>query len=494
MSTEKEQTALAIAITSGKGGVGKTNVTTNLGIALAKANSRVCVLDGDTSLANINILLNLSPAATLDHYLRGEKPLEEILLTGPRGLTVVPSATGITDCIDFTEEQRGRLLDCLRHLESNHDYLLIDTAAGVGEGVLQFIESAQYAIVVISPEPTSLTDAFSLIKVLKRRDYQQPIYILVNMTNSYGHSMEVFKRFAHAVNKYVEIKVRYLGYIPLDKAVTTAVTHQSPLVLSAPDSPAGRCYALLANILLKHFSGGDAPVRKISQFWRSQLASNPVSDSPVGDVPADEASTVSDIPVPAHNDAVAQTQAQHEEVTERSLPDTQEQNATASQVPASKTEAEEQLAALIQHYLTSYGSLPQQAIDLILQAYDQEELPELAHQQLNAQIPRNHEVLESLADQDIEMADQNPSTTSPLAQEIDELVDEAERTKARLTELAEHIRNQYRRLYNTDINHPTPELRSVAPTTLPESVVTPQIDEKAGLQQSIRLASSVDKK
>ena len=254
---EHAQKALAIAITSGKGGVGKTNITTNLGISLANSGNNVCIFDADTSLANINILLGLRPENTLEQFFSGEKEIDDILLTGPSNVKIVPSANGIAELSDLGEEQQSRLVTGLQTLEEQFDYILIDTAAGISENVIRFIQSAQYAVVVISPEPTSLTDAFSLVKVLQRRHYDKPVYTLVNMAKNYKHSMEVFKRFSHAVNKYVHLKVRYLGYIPMDLAMRNAVATQTPVVVSQPRSPAARCISLLTQIMVKHFTSED---------------------------------------------------------------------------------------------------------------------------------------------------------------------------------------------------------------------------------------------
>jgi len=269
--TAAGQQTRVIAITSGKGGVGKTNITSNLGIALASRGARVCIFDADTSLANINIVMGLTPRYTIEHLLSGEKTIDDIIIDGPKGVKIVPAASGIATCAQLAPEQRRRLIEALTELEERFDYLLIDTAAGIGDTVLSFIQSAQYVVLVISPEPTSLTDAFALLRMLKRRGFKRPIYVLVNMVLNYANSMEVFKRFEAAAKKYLHINVHYLGYIPRDEAVSKAVTKQTPVILQEPSSVASRCFMTLADVLSKQLKAGGHPPR-FSDYWKRQTA------------------------------------------------------------------------------------------------------------------------------------------------------------------------------------------------------------------------------
>jgi len=283
--------ARIIAVTSGKGGVGKTNVTTNLGIALAMRGSDVCIFDADTGLANVNILLGLRPERTLEHFLKDDAPIDDVLLHGPRNVKIVPGASGIAEYAQLGPAEKGKLLAALQHLERRYDYLLIDTAAGLSDSVLAFVQSAQYAVIVISPDPTSLTDSFALIKSLKQRDYQQPIYALVNMATSFQGSMDVFKRFQGAVQKYLNTNVRYLGYIPLDEHLIASVRLQRPVVLAEPHSPAGRSFQTLADAIDKNFRFSSAP-NSLSGFWRDQAIATETAAAESPEEPAPE-------PVPA---------------------------------------------------------------------------------------------------------------------------------------------------------------------------------------------------
>lgn len=495
--------ALTIAITSGKGGVGKTNVTTNLGIALAKAGKKVCIFDADTSLANINILLNLTPEYTLEHFLRDNLAIDDILLTGPEGMQIVPAATGIADFTLLNSDQQSKLLSALEQLEQRFDYILIDTAAGISDSVIRFIQSAQYAVTVISPEPTSLTDAFSLVKVLQRRDYEQPIYVLVNMANNYAHSMEVFKRFAHAVNKYIQTKVRYLGYIPTDKAVRHAIASQTPVTISEPNSPAGRCITLLANILLKHFTSDSAPIRKISQFWRSQS-----QDLPEQALESFSASSIEQ----AHQDTIApaenaqQKSQQTATMGVEELPPTQLIESVLATGGLSQPQADSVLADLIQYYLGEFGTLPSQAIDLVLQAHAQGELSDKTLEKLQQQIPplasedeTGPESESPRTEQPTEQQShkQQPHKQPPMVEQIqsqiDNLVEDAERTKKELTELADHLKLKYRELYNMDLSRPQSAVRSLQSAKNPSAKQKPN-DDTASLLQSIQYAAAVDRK
>ena len=220
-----------IAITSGKGGVGKSSIAVNLGISLAKAGARVCIFDADTGLANINILLGLTPKAGLEHVLFGAKSIEEIMLDGPFGVKIIPGANGITECVSLHPRQQLRLTRELGRIEGEFDYLLLDTAAGIADNTLDFVGSAHQSIVVITPEPTSLTDAFSLIKVMHRRRPGMVYQIVVNMCSNVAQAREVYHRFSTAVEKYIGVHPHNLGHLLRDESMRVAVTLQSPVAL-----------------------------------------------------------------------------------------------------------------------------------------------------------------------------------------------------------------------------------------------------------------------
>lgn len=270
-----------VAITGGKGGVGKTCVAVNLAIALSRMRHKVCLFDADTGLANINIMLGLYPAYTLEHLLTGEKSIQDIILQGPEGIQVVPGASGFTDCLDLDAGQQQRMLSSIRSLEPHCDYMLIDTAAGVSPTVLHFIAAAQVAVVVITPEPTSMTDAFSLLKVLKRRGYRRKVQILVNMVASSTQADKVFQRFSAAVDKYLELETEYLGAVWRDESMRAAVSLQRPVALFPKEDPSARTFFRLAERLEDLFSGAGVPRLAFSAYWQRLMERKNQQTKPV---------------------------------------------------------------------------------------------------------------------------------------------------------------------------------------------------------------------
>jgi MinD-like ATPase involved in chromosome partitioning or flagellar assembly len=269
--TTSAQTLLprVIAISSGKGGVGKSSIAVNLGISLAKNGKRVCLLDADTGLANANILLGLTPQYSLEHVLYGAKAIEDVMLDGPCGMKIIPGANGISDCVSLHARQQLRLTRELARIESEFDYLLIDTAAGIAATTLDFISASHHSLVVITPEPTSLTDAFSLIKLLKRRRGKVALHAVVNMSSGTRQAKEVFHRFASAVDKYIGVKIRYLGYVQRDESMRAAVVLQNPVSMFPDNDPSCRGFITLADSLV---TATAEPVnRSFSAYWHRQF-------------------------------------------------------------------------------------------------------------------------------------------------------------------------------------------------------------------------------
>jgi len=190
---------------------------------LATRGKKVCLFDADTGLANVNILLGIKPSYTIEHLLAGEKNIKDILMPGPRGIQIVPAASGIAEFSQLSKKQRRLLINNIRALEKFFDYLIIDTAAGIDNTVQQFVHAAHASIMVISQEPTSLTDAFALLRVLKSKRDPGPVYALINRVDNYEQSADIYKRFAAAVRKYLQITTKYLGYIADDPEVRRSI-------------------------------------------------------------------------------------------------------------------------------------------------------------------------------------------------------------------------------------------------------------------------------
>lgn len=293
LRSTKSHKAHVLVFTSGKGGVGKTCVTTNVAAAMVFRGARVCIFDADTGLANINILLGLRPEFTLEHVLSGEKSIRDVVISTAEGIAVVPGASGITECANIGTEQAKRLLDALSELEAEYDYILIDTAAGVADSVLQFIQSAPCTFLIITSEPTSLTDAFSLLKLLNARAYSGRLRVLVNLAADYPGATDTYRRLAAAVEKYLQIKIEYGGFVARDENVPRSVSYQLPAVALAADSPASRCLYALADNVLKYI-GSDQPESGFTDYWRNLLSENDVASNAGGSFVAADGNPVTE--------------------------------------------------------------------------------------------------------------------------------------------------------------------------------------------------------
>jgi flagellar biosynthesis protein FlhG len=235
-----------IAVSSGKGGVGKTNVVANLAVALAKMGQRVLVLDADLGLGNLDVLLGLVPQYTMEHVLAGTRSLDDIVLEGPAGIQVLPASSGVPNLTALTESQQLMIQEQLEHISADRDVLLIDTGAGISPTVTFFASSAHDTIVVISPEPTSLTDAYALIKVLARQYREHRFKVLVNQAKSPREANEVFRKLDMAADRFLHVAIDYIGYIPDDDYVPLAVMQQKAIAELFPDAPASHAFERLA--------------------------------------------------------------------------------------------------------------------------------------------------------------------------------------------------------------------------------------------------------
>lgn len=260
-----------ISVTSGKGGVGKTNVVVNLGITFARAGKRVLILDADLGLGNLDVLLGLVPSFTLEHVLRGEKRLQDIILSGPRGIKILPAGSGGLDMTRLTPEQQVILQDELDQLASQVDLMLIDTGAGISPNVLFFAVAAQEIVVVVTPEPTSMTDAYAVMKVLSR-DYSETRFrLLVNMARSSLEAVQVYRKICRAADRFLNVSIDYVGYIPIDEHVPLAVWQQRAVVEMSPQAPASRAMVGLARTI--HGWGiSSVPKGGVQFFWQRLVA------------------------------------------------------------------------------------------------------------------------------------------------------------------------------------------------------------------------------
>jgi flagellar biosynthesis protein FlhG len=235
-----------IAVTGGKGGVGKTNVTLNLAIALAKEGKRVMVLDADLGLANVDVLLGLRVDKNLSHVLRGECTLDDILVTGPYGIKVAPATSGTQSMAELSSTEHAGLIRAFSELRTEIDVLLVDTAAGISDMVMSFSRASQDVLVVVCDEPTSLTDAYALIKILNREHGVFKFKIVANMVRSDKEGKELFSKLSKVTGRFLDVALELVGVIPFDENIRKSVRKQAAIVDAFPSSPAAVAITKLA--------------------------------------------------------------------------------------------------------------------------------------------------------------------------------------------------------------------------------------------------------
>ena len=245
-----------VAVTSGKGGVGKTNVVANLSFSLSELGKKIVVLDADFGLANIDVLLGLTPRYHLGHVLFGDKTLEEIMVEGPKGIRVIPASSGVQRMSELTLAQRNLLVENFTGLVSDTDYFIIDTAAGISHNVIHFLLSAQEVIVVSAPEPTAIVDAYAVIKIILAEDPGKEIRILINAVEQAEDAHEVFCQINSVVKRFLNREISYLGHIEKDACIPQAVRSQMLVTQRYPNAPASRCFRDLARRVAQQENGG----------------------------------------------------------------------------------------------------------------------------------------------------------------------------------------------------------------------------------------------
>lgn len=248
MASKKRKTRV-VSITSGKGGVGKTNIAINLACALSSMGKKTVLLDADLGLANIDVLLNLSPPFNIEHVLSGEKNINEIIINGPLNTRILPASSGISEMAELGRDEQMRLFRKLSDLSQDIDYLLIDTGAGIASNVLRFNATADDIILVATPEPTSMTDAYSLIKILVQKYHVRQFNLLANIVSSRAEARAVYERLHKVANDFLETRLNYAGFILKDPSLIKAVRSQKALLEIAPKSNAAKCFFAMAKHL-----------------------------------------------------------------------------------------------------------------------------------------------------------------------------------------------------------------------------------------------------
>jgi len=239
--------ARVVAITSGKGGVGKTNIVANLGYALGKLGQRVLIFDADLGLGNLDVLLGLTPRYNLSHVIEGTKRLSEIIVNGPGNLKILPASSGIQEMTKLTLDQKTEIFKELNALLSKFDIVLIDTAAGISSNVLFFNASADEIMVVVTPEPTSITDAYALMKVLSVKYREKHFRLLVNLAKNVREADDVSRQLCLVTDRFLDVSIDYFGSVLMDENVKTGVRKQKAISEIAPMTQASRNFAELAH-------------------------------------------------------------------------------------------------------------------------------------------------------------------------------------------------------------------------------------------------------
>jgi len=230
---------LVFSVTSGKGGVGKTNMSVNLAYTLSMAGKNVVLLDADLGLANVDVILGLAPEKNLFHLFHEDMTLKDILFDTPYGFKILPASSGVSDMVDLDKGQKLDLLDAMDSLEDNVDYLIVDTGAGINDNVLYFNLAVQERLLVITPEPTSLTDAYALIKVLKLQHGVERFRVVVNMVKNRKTAKDVYVKLLNACDHFLDgISLDLVGFIPFDPNVRNSVIAQTPFCHKFSKTPA----------------------------------------------------------------------------------------------------------------------------------------------------------------------------------------------------------------------------------------------------------------
>ena len=259
-----------IAVSSGKGGVGKSNVVINLSLAFDQMGLRVLIMDADLGLANIDVLLGLTPKFNMSHVLSGQKVLEEVLVDGPGRVKIMPASSGVQELTRLTDDQKLLFLELLDSLETDIDILLIDTGAGISDTVLYFNLAAHERIIVVTPEPTSLTDAYALIKVLYSKHGERHFRILVNSAAEESMGKSIFAKLSRVADHFLDgLSLDYVGTVPHDKSVTNSVLQQRPLLEAFPEAPAAKAFVQVAENICR--TPPNANQGSIQFFWKRLL-------------------------------------------------------------------------------------------------------------------------------------------------------------------------------------------------------------------------------
>jgi flagellar biosynthesis protein FlhG len=244
------------AVTSGKGGVGKTNISANLAVQIAKTGKRVLVIDADLGLANVEIVFGLKPRLHLGDLIGGQRTIEEVLIAGPHGIALLPAGSGVQSLTHLSDRDKMSFIAALDPIEDLFDVVIIDTGAGIGDNVIFFVGAAQEAILVVNPEPTAIIDAYAAVKVLSQQAGVQTFNVIVNPVVDELAARGIFQKLTAVTSRFLSARLRHLGFIPRDENFHRAIMAQRPICDLFPSSPASRA---LGDIAGRLFDGEARP-------------------------------------------------------------------------------------------------------------------------------------------------------------------------------------------------------------------------------------------
>jgi flagellar biosynthesis protein FlhG len=271
--TDRSGLARVVTVTSGKGGVGKTNITINLAIALSKMGLRVVILDVDFGLANIDVLMGITTKYTLVDLIRGERNIFEVLTDGPNNVKFLSGGSGVEELVQLDRRQLGNFISNIGLLDKLYDVILIDTGAGLSRNVMSFIQAADEVILVTTPEPTAITDAYAVVKMISRKDRHKTIKVIVNKAESHREAYDILNKLTLVSERFLAFKLQKLGYILYDDFVTKAVKQQRPFCLSYPRCHASQQITELAGNLFEAGKGnGDSADRGMKGFFNRLIS------------------------------------------------------------------------------------------------------------------------------------------------------------------------------------------------------------------------------
>lgn len=266
----KNGSTTVYSITSGKGGVGKTAVVANIGVSLAKLGKKVLILDADLGLANIDVVFGLTPSYNLNHFFSGSEDLEAVMIDGPHGIKILPAGSGLQNFIRLDASHKLRLLEGLDSLHCTFDYVLIDTEAGISENVTYFNTAAQEILVVTTPEPTAITDAYALMKLLSTQFHEKHFNLVVNMAQNDNDALDVYRKLTIVSSRYLDISIDFLGSIPADKQMNDCIRKQKVISDLYPSSKVAGAFSGLAERIISE-PAMTKPKGNLQFFWKSLL-------------------------------------------------------------------------------------------------------------------------------------------------------------------------------------------------------------------------------